>query len=243
MKIAVTEEARPRVTAPLWATERVQLLSGGASPHEFEWLLSLDHDRLALSRPGEPGHPLSVDFSAGALGWRRERVHQERLVRACGLTRVGAPGEVVDATAGLARDAVLLAAAGARVILLERHPLLHALLNDALERADDDTSARMQLFHADGADWLLSRSERRELIYLDPMFPSMNRRAALKKEQQWLQLLLDQPSVEEERRLLDAALQSARRVVVKRPAGADPLDRRAPHHSLDGKTVRFDVYE
>lgn len=243
MRIAVTDEARSRVAAPLWATEWLRVLNQGESPHAFEWLLSLDRDRLALSRPGEPGQPLSVDFNTGALGWRRERVRQERLVRACGLTRAGGPREVVDATAGLGRDAGLLAATGARVILLERHPLLHALLADALDRADEEVRAGMQLFHADGADWLVSGGARRKLVCLDPMFPPMNRRAALRKEQQWLQLLLGQPSAQEECRLLDAALQGARRVVVKRPARAEPLDRRPPHHSLDGKTVRFDVYE
>ena len=43
--------------------------------------------------------------------------------------------------------------------------------------------------------------------------------------------------------LLPAAMNAARwRVVVKRPARAEPLPGAKPHHHIPGKTVRFDVY-
>ena len=60
----------------------------------------------------------------------------------------------IDATAGLGEDALLLAAAGFRVVLFERNPIIAALLRDALERAASVPElspivARMQLVEAD----------------------------------------------------------------------------------------------
>lgn len=243
MRIAVTPQARAQVAPPLDATGWLDEVASAADAGGHDWLLQLDRGRLALSRPGEKGKPVTVDFAEGHVGWRRARAHQERLVRACGLTRANPPREVVDTTAGFARDTALLTAAGAQVTLLERHPLLHSLLADALARADSELVGQMRLFHAEGVEWLKNRSQPLDLVYMDPMFPPIRHKAALKKEQHWLRLLAGQPSPEEENRLLSTALDCARRVVVKRPDGAEPLDGRAPHHQFPGKTVRFDVYE
>ena len=44
-------------------------------------------------------------------------------------------------------------------------------------------------------------------------------------------------------RLLEAALDVAsHRVVVKRPRRAPPIEGPAPHHMLEGKTSRYDLY-
>ena len=80
-------------------------------------------------------------------------------------------------------------------------------------------------------------------VYLDPMFPARGKSAAVKQDLQWLQRLCPYPDDDEERGLLDLALSlAARKVVIKRPRRAPPLAGRAPHHVLEGKTVRFDVY-
>ena len=66
---------------------------------------------------------------------------------------------VVDATAGLGRDAFALAAVGASVTLIERDPVLAALLDDAIARApetDADTAAivaRLTLLPG-AAEWI-----------------------------------------------------------------------------------------
>ena len=45
---------------------------------------------------------------------------------------------MVDATAGLGRDAFVLASLGCTVTMLERHPVVAALLADGLARAKQD---------------------------------------------------------------------------------------------------------
>ena len=95
-----------------------------------------DGGALSLWDPAGRATPLSVDFLAGRQGYRlaADRARHERLVKALGRCRDGVQG-VLDLTAGLARDAALMAAAGYPVSMVERQPVLHALIADALARA------------------------------------------------------------------------------------------------------------
>jgi 16S rRNA (guanine1516-N2)-methyltransferase len=82
------------------------------------------------------------------------------------------------------------------------------------------------------------------VVYLDPMFPATQKSALVKKEMRLFQQLLHGPvDAALDARLLRAARQAARlRVVVKRPARAQPLADTAPDYTLPGKAIRFDVY-
>lgn len=152
---------------------------------------------------------------------------------------------MVDATAGLGRDAFVLASHGARVTLLERSALVAALLADGLRRAQEAggpaaaAAQRMTLQQADARQWLGERTA--PVIYLDPMYPGGPRRARPGKAMELLQRLLgEEPDPAE---LLAAARAAAtERVVVKRPRRAPPLAGLTPHHSLTGRSTRFDVY-
>lgn len=96
--------------------------------------------RLELRRQGQCGGAVFVDFVSGALAWRRQYGggRQEALVKAVGVKGDYLPC-VLDATAGLGRDAFILAAAGCRVHMLERHPVVAALLEDGLRRGYQDS--------------------------------------------------------------------------------------------------------
>ncbi|WP_159560783.1 class I SAM-dependent methyltransferase [Alcanivorax sp. S71-1-4] len=206
--------------------------------------LVLGHREGALSlwHPGGPETPLFVDFAGGRTGYRvaADRVRHEKLVRAMGTLPEN--GVVIDATAGLGRDAAVLAAAGWQVLLLERQPVLHAMLSDGLRRAGALTQ-RMRLVNADSVDWLTSHPVAAQAVYLDPMFPEREKSAAVKKDLAWLQQLSPIEETAGEALLLEAALTAAcKRVVVKRPLRAPLLPGRKPSHQLAGKTVRFDVY-
>ena len=151
---------------------------------------------------------------------------------------------MLDATAGLGRDSALLAASGCRVVSLERAPLLHALLQDAIARAAHLPFTRhMQLQQADAIGFLQASDQTFDVIYLDPMFADQTGKAQVKKELMWMRQLLAVPAPEEEQMLLHLARQKAgRRVVVKRAAKAQPLANVAPTASIKGKAVRFDIY-
>lgn len=204
-----------------------------------------DNGAQSLWGPADRATPLSVDFLAGRQGYRlaADRARHERLVKALGRRQDGVD-RVLDLTAGLARDAALMAAAGYPVSMVERQPVLHALIADALARAQGQGAAALLTLLDNGdAEALPLPAGPWHAVYLDPMFPARGKSAAVKQDLQWLQQLCPYPDDDEERRLLDLALrQSARKVVIKRPRRAPPLAGRAPHHVLEGKTVRFDVH-
>lgn len=199
---------------------------------------------LALWAPDQKASPLSVDFAGGRQGYRLagERVRHERLIKALGRPR-HRPARVLDMTAGLGRDAALMAAAGFAVTLMERQPVLHGLLADGLARAAGSALAANLSLMPVGAAAIALPPGPWHAVYLDPMFPARDKSAAVKRDLQWLQQLCPYPDAEEERALLDLARrQPCDKVIVKRPRRAPDLAGLEPHHRLDGKTVRFDVY-
>lgn len=213
-------------------------------------------NHLQLTCPGgEFGKPFCIDFVHGELAHRRQYGggRSQPLARAVGL-KGGANPRIVDATAGLGRDAFVLACLGAEVILLERSPVLAALLTDALMRAQIDPAldpaipARMTLMHTNAVNWLRDcvEEQRPDVVYLDPMYPHRTKSALVKKEMRILRALVGDDDDAGE--LLAAALGCAkRRVVVKRPRGAEPVlcaDNALlrPAAAITSENTRYDIY-
>ncbi|QNI04004.1 class I SAM-dependent methyltransferase [Halomonas sp. SH5A2] len=197
------------------------------------------------------GKPLGVDFVAGRAAYRRQfgGGRGQLVAKACGLNK-GVNPHVVDATAGLGRDAFVLASLGASVLMIERVPAIAALLADGLSRAAStaDTApiaARMTLRQGDAAEALAAlvadASFDPQVVHLDPMFPHREKSALVKKEMRLFRELAGDD--DDAPRLLEAALEVAtHRVVVKRPRKAPPIAGAAPQHTLEGKTSRYDMY-
>jgi 16S rRNA (guanine1516-N2)-methyltransferase len=184
--------------------------------------------------------PLYANFSRATWQKRRVAGKKQGLVRAC---KPGPGVQIIDTTAGWGRDAAVLASFGAKVLMLERHPVMARLLADALERQDEHSKKmlKLQLCHIDAVDYLqtLSRTNYPDVIYLDPMHPERQKSALAKKEMQVLHELIGRD--EDALALLKLAKTKAlKRVVVKWPQHVTPL--LTPTTSILGKTVRFDVY-
>jgi 16S rRNA (guanine1516-N2)-methyltransferase len=200
--------------------------------------------RVQLTGPDAPG-AVHVDFVGGATARRgRAAAHaDEGLLRAAG-ARHGRTPDVIDVTAGLGRDAWLLAALGCRVTMIERHPAVAALLEDGLARARADEeaapiAARLQLIEGDALAVLKERTA--DTVIVDPMHPPRRKSAAVRKEMRVFRALVGGDSDSDA--LLPAAIAAARqRVAVKRPRGARSLPGPAPSGSIDGRSTRFDIY-
>lgn len=228
------------------ATELEVALLPGPPEQGLYLALGEQHLELRLAGANAPG-AVRAEFLSGKAGYRARRVspRQEAVARAVGLhQRRGL--RVLDATAGLGRDGFVLAALGAEVELVERSPVIAALLHDGLARAAQELGevvARMRLTVGDAVERMrqLPDAERPEVVYLDPMYPPDKGQAAAKKEMALFRLLLGPEP--DPAPLLAAALECAtRRVVVKRPRKAPPVAGRTPSHSIDGRSTRFDVY-
>jgi len=195
-----------------------------------------------------------VDLVGGALAHRRQYGggRGQPIARAVGLKH-GATPTVLDATAGLARDACILAGLGCSITLVERSPVLFALLCDGIQRGLLEQSSTgmlcniMNLVNADARLYLAHASDEAlpEVIYLDPMYPERKKSALVKKDMQILQrLLMETPAASDDSAdLLRVALAHARkRVVVKRPIHARALAGPAPTTSISSRKTRYDVY-
>jgi 16S rRNA (guanine1516-N2)-methyltransferase len=212
------------------------------------WLGFAD-DRLRLfPADARQSGPIGVDFDDGAA-WRRAQGGAELIVKAV-RGRSKMPLQVLDATAGLGRDSFVLASRGFQVTAVERNPIVAALLADGLARAAATSAAAItasiELRQGDTLDYLaaLPPAAQPDIVYLDPMFPAAQKSALVKKEMRLFQQLLHGPvDAALDAQLLQMARSAARvRVVVKRPARAQPLADAAPDYALPGKAIRFDVY-
>ncbi|MDF3845301.1 class I SAM-dependent methyltransferase [Pseudomonas citronellolis] len=214
-----------------------------------DFALQLGEQGLQLLQlgPDSPG-PVRVDFLEGAAAHRRQfgGGSGQMIAKAVGV-QPGVRPHVLDATAGLGRDAFVLATLGCEMQLIERQPLIAALLEDGLARAAHDLEvapivARMQLHQGNAIDLMGAwQGEAPQVIYLDPMFPHRDKSALVKKEMRLFRPLvgddMDAPA------LLQAALALAsHRVVVKRPRKAPIIEGAKPSYSLEGKSSRYDIY-
>lgn len=214
--------------------------------------LVADEQGLALQALEKPlPGAVRVDFVQGALRWRQEHGGGlgEWVAKACGVKKDFQP-VVVDATAGLGRDAFILASLGCQVQLWERSPIIAALLQDGLERATQNPDVkeiigRMQFNQGDVRIFLQQALQENtalpDVIYLDPMFPHREKSALVKKEMRVFRTVVGEDNDADD--LLLMALEKAkRRVVVKRPRLAPVLAGKKPSLVLEGKSGRFDIY-
>lgn len=188
---------------------------------------------------------LEIDFLQGAIAYRvrQGKLRTELLAKAIGIKGDFKPS-VIDATAGLGRDAFILACLGCHVVMLERSTEIAALLSTALQRlATTDLKLNLSLINIDAKEYLsnLSTDNQPDVVYLDPMYPERKKSALVKKEMRLLKEIVGED--EDAPTLLEIALRRARkRVVVKRPRLAVPLGGKEPDFAIKGKTQRFDVY-
>jgi 16S rRNA (guanine1516-N2)-methyltransferase len=246
-----TVQVRAEALEPAFAEalEAWALRLGLAREGEADFVLQLGADGLQLLQlgPDSPG-PVRVDFIEGAAAHRRKfgGGSGQMIAKAVGV-QPGIRPSILDATAGLGRDAFVLATLGCEMTLIERQPLIAALLEDGLARAGRDSevaaiAARMRLLQGNAIELMHNwQGEAPQVIYLDPMFPHRDKSALVKKEMRLFRPLVgddqDAPA------LLEAALALAsHRVVVKRPRKAPIIAGAKPGYALEGKSSRYDIY-
>jgi len=214
---------------------------------EIAFLLQMNCHYLELMKCDEPKlGGIKVDFVEGAVAHRRKfgGGRGQDIAKAVGLKHGFTP-HVLDATAGLGRDSFVLAGLGCQVTMMERMPIVAALLENGLARAQlnseiKDIVDRLSLIHASSIE-NMTLAQQPDVIYLDPMYPHREKSAAVKKEMRIFQTLVGEDLDADA--LLEPALKLAKyRVVVKRPSYAPPLANKAPATSIKMKKNRFDVY-
>ncbi|WP_199609650.1 class I SAM-dependent methyltransferase [Flocculibacter collagenilyticus] len=219
--------------------------------------LYLGEQGLQLLKTDEPKlGPVYVDFVTGAAAHRRKYGggKGQAIAKAVGLNK-GVTPSILDGTAGLGRDAFVFASLGCKVTMIERNPIVAALLDDGLNRAYMDAEIgewmqqNMTLISASSIELLQEIHEQPDVVYLDPMYPhpekankkSAVKSALIKKEMRVFQSLVGS-DLDADALLAPALKLAKKRVVVKRPDYADWLDNQKPTMAIETKKNRFDVY-
>ncbi len=234
-------------------------------PSPGSWQLDGSGLQLQLVLDDGEVHALHVDFVTGAMGYRRRHSgRRQAIAKAVGIKKGRALPRVWDLTAGLGRDSFVLACLGCEVLAVERDARVFALLQDGLQRAQEnpqcaaELGGRLHLSHADAIAFLNRNSDglfdanrdstssatQPDVLYLDPMHPPRRKSAQVRKEMRLFRALVGADP--DAGQLLQAALAAApslgaQRVVVKRPRHGDLLGPQ-PNHQAEGKSTRFDIY-
>lgn len=191
---------------------------------------------------------LDTHAQAIALDWNDEKWLQrsqgmtgsDPLIRA---TLARQSVRIIDMTAGWGKDGLLMAHAGARVVMLEQHPYMAALLMDAWQHLlASEVKSRIQVVWSSAIDYLmpLEKMSYPDVIYCDPMHPIRKKSALVKKHLQILQHLA-KPNEDVIELIHLAQQRCTQRVVLKWPQKQNiPL---SPMGSIEGKTIRYALYK
>lgn len=188
-----------------------------------------------------------IDFLSEKMRYRCQHasLRSELVARAMGARPEDRPS-IVDATAGLGQDSFILAYLGFEITLIEKSPIIHEILDKALQNASKklpNIINRMHLVHNDAILWLksLDHTNYPQIIYLDPMFPERKKSASVNKSMSSMHKIIENDDNCQE--LLGIALKTAtQRVVIKRPRSAPKIIEHEVNFSLNGRTCRFDIY-
>ncbi len=248
LKIAVVAETSQCLGKAKTLAKKLNFHIVDINVKDYDFLLVVTEQRLELREIGaKRTKPLYVDFIHGAVAHRRKYGggRGQLIARAVGI-KPGIKLSVLDATAGLGKDAFVLACLGCKLLLLERSPVIAALLKDGLERAKSDSTFSnidMHLMVCDAISFItnINPAHKPDVIYLDPMYPLSRKSALAKKEMRILRKIVGYDLDID--RLLQMSLKTAlKRVVVKRPRLAPQITGPKPSLVFTGKSSRFDVY-
>lgn len=223
--------------AQLLAAVTNQLIVCTDLPQE-DIFLRLDEDGLAIITP--QFQPLYVHDMYNKLYLRKDNLSRELLIQAIKIK----PTEdilIIDATAGFAKDSVLLGLYGYKVLMLEQNPILATIvyyaINNRIIPADN-----LQLIFTNSLDYFKANPNIQSYaIYLDPMFKKQDK-ALAKKDMQIIQLLTND-DINSDSELFKLAYPLCKKLIVKRDnKQAVLVPAPLPAYSKQGKTIRYDIY-
>lgn len=202
-------------------------------------------DDTGLSIKCAEFNPIYVREIYSALDKRIKMLDKELLIHAIKIKKTeGKISHVLDLTAGLAKDSLLIAKYGYTVTMVEQNPLLATIIYYAIQNSYLPSNTSIIFMNSIHYINQLTKDKHPEIVYLDPMF-KQNKSAKAKKEMQLIQLITDnEKNNRNDTLLFKVAYKIAtNKVVVKRDNKQAPIVQKpAPSYNKCGKTVRYDVY-
>ncbi len=252
IKVVIPESLSEHQQNYLYAlAERLKLSVTDSEPDNTGYFI-FDNAILSLRyKKEETGkfHNLSVNFNEGKSSYRLAKncTIKQPIAKAVGI-KPGFRPDILDVTAGLGQDSFVFASLGCKVTMIERSPILHALLVDGIKRAQANPATEsiindyLQLLQGDSISLLAQDKLSAHTVYVDPMYPGSDKSALNKIEMRIIRDLVGDDTDATELLSLACAC-AANRVVVKRPKRAEPIHcERKPSYAVEMKNSRFDIY-
>lgn len=204
----------------------------------FEWI----NGQFWLQSDKPKENPIGIEIDKVLARhedfFKKSSIQKELLAKAVGVKGSYRP-KVLDLTAGLLGDSLLMLSFGCEVWAVERHPVIRFLIMSALQNS---SHPKLSHFHFLAKDAVSVMDERLpvESIYFDPMFEDANEKASPKKEMRIFRDIVGKDP--DAREVFQRAKASgAKRLVVKRPRQSITLGL-DPSVQYIGKSTRYDVY-
>jgi len=213
--------------------------------------INLDHDSLVLQEDNlyfnfkkeRALTPLKIDIKKGALGWRLARAqHETHLKKAIGKT--DRPLRILDATAGLLGDSMIMLALGHLVTAYEQSKILYMMLNNQLNQLSETDSnlINFQLINSNVCETKFNE-ESFDVIYFDPMYPEDKASSARRSDLKKINSILEIEGLASDPESTFTYLRNipSTKLIVKRPLKVDAF-KGSINYQVLGKSVRFDIY-
>ena len=204
----------------------------------FEWINGQYWLHSDLSQENPIGIEIDKELERHLDFFKKSSVQKELLARAVGV-KSGYRPKVLDLTAGMLGDSLLLLSFGCEVWAVERHPVIRFLIESALHNAKHPLHKLFHFLPLD-AETFLAGDLPADVLYFDPMFEDPNEKTAPKKEMRIFRSLVGKDT-DAETVFQKALEKKPKRLVVKRPRRSEVLGLK-PFVQYLGKSTRYDVY-
>lgn len=204
----------------------------------FEWINGQFWLHSDIPKEKPIGIEIDRELTRHEEYFKKSSLQKELLARAIGVKGPYRP-KVLDMTAGMLGDTLLLLSFGCEVWASERHPVIRFLIESALKNAQHP---RVKNFHflASDAEQVLSSPPAVDVFFFDPMFEDANEKTSPKKEMRIFRGLVGS-DLDAEKVFKLALAGKPKRLVVKRPKQSVYLSQK-PAVEYIGKSTRYDVY-
>ena len=204
-----------------------------------------DTNGLSFVKDSEnPKEVLHVDFLKGTLGWRLKRVNHERNLRKA-LGKTDKQLSIFDSTAGLLTDTMIFLSLGHKVVAVEQSKIIYSLVKDAILRAKDKIPEIKNLIflNDNSLEVYKSMSKEFDVIYLDPMYPSLNKKNKKSGRLENIKKILEIENFRNcgENLVKDFFDLEYKKIILKRPLKYQKNYSNI-NYQVFGKTTRFDIY-
>lgn len=204
----------------------------------FEWINGQFWLHSDIPKEKPIGIEIDRELTRHEEYFKKSSLQKELLARAIGVKGPYRP-KVLDLTAGMLGDTLLLLSFGCEVWASERHPVIRFLIQSALMNAQHP---RIKNFHflASDAEKVLEEAPHVDVVFFDPMFEDANEKTSPKKEMRIFRSLVGS-DLDAEQVFNRALAIKPKRLVVKRPKQSVYLSQK-PAVEYIGKSTRYDVY-